>query len=221
MFQIVRQEQELLPLQVTEQLRPGIRAACAVEREPDRLGDHRHNELSFADGRQRDEIYAVGKRILHARGRLDRQSRLADAARAGQCQQAAFRPAQELAQLLHLALAADQRGRQYGKVGFWEGNVCAGARPERRKQALGAQITSRRPHERCVLLRGHVEAVRHQPGDLPGGAPLAGLDFAQRGDRAADPTGKLLAREPEFLTALPEPLSKRDRGLHRVFGMGG
>ena len=78
------------------------------------LGDHGGNEIRIPYRRQRDEIHAVGKLVERLRRNLEAQPRLADAAGAGQRQQAlAF---QQLFGLQDRVGAADEAGQLGGQV---------------------------------------------------------------------------------------------------------
>ena len=79
------------------------------------LRDRGRDELAVADRRERHEAGAVGEPLLQPAGDLEREPRLARPAGAGEREQARARPMEQLAQVLELALAPDERagrGRQ-------------------------------------------------------------------------------------------------------------
>src|SRR6266508_4648135 len=88
-----------------------------VKCKPNRVSDPWHDKSDCVGGSEGNEIHTIGEDILHLRRSLNRQAGLADAARADQTEQAAVRVAQELTELLHVALAAAQWSWQDGQIG--------------------------------------------------------------------------------------------------------
>src|SRR5207249_3659344 len=97
-------------LQASEMLDHDVeRHPIAGDGNSDRLRDHRGDQLRIADRRQGDEIDSSGK-ALHELGRdLEAEPGLADAPRAGECEEAsAF---EKTPRLRNLPLAADEAGQ--------------------------------------------------------------------------------------------------------------
>ena len=109
----VTDEQGLAVAQVLRQRlqgRPG-----AVDPRGQGLADRRHDQLGIADGRQRDEVYAVREGGAQVGSRAESEARLAAAAGAGQRDQP--RPGQEVLDGDDLALAPDEAGELGGQAG--------------------------------------------------------------------------------------------------------
>ena len=73
-----------------------------------RLGDRRQHQHRVGDGSQVDEEHAVGERLDHLGGDLQRQAGLAGAARPRQRQEMCLGIQQPLPHGRHLALAPDE-----------------------------------------------------------------------------------------------------------------
>ena len=118
MLEVVEQEQELPPAEESRQ----------VVRGPDRLGKLRRQELGVREARERHPEDTVREAPDELRGDLQREARLAGAARARDGDEP--RPVREQRdELLELTLAADERDRDDGQIGGVE-------RPEGREVAL-------------------------------------------------------------------------------------
>ena len=84
--------------------------------DPERLRDRGNDELRVADGFERHDEDAVGVVLDDLRRRLQRESRLAGARRAGQRQQPHVLAAEQVRDRRELALAADQQRRLHREV---------------------------------------------------------------------------------------------------------
>ena len=112
LLEVVQDQQQLLVAEMLDQ--PVQRQPVADQLQIQGLGDHGGNEIRIPYRRQRDEIHAVGKLVERLRRNLEAQPRLADAAGAGQRQQAlAF---QQLFGLQDRVGAADEAGQLGGQV---------------------------------------------------------------------------------------------------------
>ena len=106
LLEIVEHQQHPLALQVLHH--DVERHAVARDRDSDRLGDHRRHQVGVADGRQGDEVDAVGKGLHDLRADLEAEAGLADASRPDQRQQA--RPGEQALGLGDRLLAPDKAG---------------------------------------------------------------------------------------------------------------
>ena len=94
----------------------------------ERLRDGRQDELRVVERRERHPEDAVREAVGRGARRLQREACLADAARAGERQQARLARAQEVGERVELAGAAEERRRGDGQVGAVEALAAAGTR---------------------------------------------------------------------------------------------
>jgi hypothetical protein len=166
------------------------------------------------------KAYAIRKGILGLRGGLDGQACLANAARPDESQEATFRIAQQVAEFVQLAVAADQGGREDGQVrarlgsGLAWGGASVGTLLRCGREAVNRQFATGHLDKRRALLGRNLEGMRDQVSDLDGGPALVGLELAQGRDRASHAFGELLAREPEVVSSLAQPFTKGDGLIH-------
>ena len=119
-----RLEQVLEVVEHEEQLAIGEEGLeCILARLPaallqrERLGDRVRHDLRLGHGRQRREPRPVGELAGHGACHLEREARLARAARAGEGQQAHAGAEDQRPDLLELPAAADERGQRRGQLG--------------------------------------------------------------------------------------------------------
>jgi hypothetical protein len=115
-----------------------------------RLRDGRGNEVRIANRRQRDECNAVGIAAPEIGRDLKRQPGLADATRAGQCEQRHVVTREQGPHVRHLALAADKRRHR-----TWQGHRRAG----RLDRAQRSRVPLRRKKRGCRHGRAHDDQV--------------------------------------------------------------
>ena len=228
MFQVVQDEQQGAAVQIGGEL--GDRLLGGAQAQPQRAGHRRADGLRLAHRGQRDKADAVAKpRGQPFRGR-NRQPRLADAARPGEREQPAIGARQHLANALDLGGAADERRgwcgqrarrrsgrravvRRMAVVGGWRRR--AGQRIHR-GQPLVAQLAPRHLEKGRAVGGGNLQRLGQQLGHLARGAPLVGLDLADRRERAADAIGQRVLRQVERAPPLPYPGAKGDRLCHEM-----
>jgi hypothetical protein len=122
LLEVVEHEQEVAPAE--EGPEADLRRLTAVGDEPKRVGDGRHDEFGVTDGGQRNEPHAVGKdrRLGEIGCDLEGQAGLADAAEAGQGDEAHLGTSEQVADGRQVPLPShERRERERQGAGAWEG----------------------------------------------------------------------------------------------------
>ena len=201
---------------------PGRRAQV------ERLRDRGRDELAVADRRERHEAGAVGEPLLQAAGDLEREPRLARPAGAREREQARARPMEQLAQVLELALAADERAGRGGQPRATAGRRRAVERgvvledPALEGLELLAGLEAELLDEAAPRLLERVECLGLATGAIQRQHQLGREALAQRvlAERGREPPGRFdvpalgeLALEPPFQRREPQLLEPCDLTL--------
>ena len=181
----------------------------------ERLRDGRQDELRVVERRERHPEDAVREAVGRGARRLQREACLADAARAGERQQARLARAQEVGERVELAGAAEERRRGDGQVGAVEAL--------QRRELGAAELVD--PLGRGEVLEAVLaEVVQVDRVDEPGGggreedlaAVAAGGDARGAVDVDAD-----VALVGEERRAAVEAHAHADRPGRELLGRGG
>jgi hypothetical protein len=207
MLHVIEQQQQRTIAQIAQQLAGEV--GRPIEREAERVGDHRRQQLGRGDRRkrhERDSLWATHRLCaIHqlwatrwvatmAGGHLERQAGLAHAARPGDRQQPANRVGQQVRHIGQLSLAPDERGRR-GRQG--RGAARRGRRGDRETRGYRSLL---RGTLRLALSRGRLAALLLEQ--------LAQADMRLKAGRANEP-GAILGRQIEHLRHMLGDLLRR------------
>jgi hypothetical protein len=123
------------------------------------LRDGGQDQRRIRDRRERDEGHAARKRALQRASDLDRQTRLTNAAGAGQGDEPHVAPAEQTTELAELQLAADERG---GRDRHGRPERGTGGRRAGDARGGGARAVTSAPH----VLGGLNKALRQQEREV-------------------------------------------------------
>ena len=206
----------------------GLGRLALADRRGQRPRDRGGEIAGLRDRRQRDEPRTVGEVPRHARGHLDRQTRLADAAGTDQRDEAIPTLAHQTSQDFHVVLASKERGRRRPlarQIVGW-----ALERPQRRKvrgQPFGDDLIQPQRATRSFR-RCSPRSCSPTPLDrLTGQDPLGRLadDHLPAVRRRADPRGAVHvhpdivpAHHPRLARVQPHPDPQRHSARPRARG---
>ena len=211
MFEVVEDEQRAFVRQRGGE-RCQRRGIAPVGR-TDCLGDRAEDEHWITQRPECGEADASGEIGRNFGGGLQRQAGLADAAGAGDGQQADIGPGEQLANHRHLALTADQVGQVAGQLGRTGGNWCGGRRrawAEGGFVSIGVRAPWQCRDESSALRFVQFERDGERANRLwIGTLTLAALQGTDRLGGQSRALGEVFLREPGRFAQPPQLLPER------------